>query len=85
MYWLAHQEGLIANGSVHAGLRTRLAGPDDNTLDDAQGWHRIASDDIAPDRLGPAGVSSAILDAIGTDRPVYLSVDVRIAVFRSVL
>lgn len=26
MYWMAGQEGLIANGSVHAGLRTRLSG-----------------------------------------------------------
>lgn len=76
MYWLAWKEGLIANGSVHAGLRTRLTDIGDYETDDSQGWTRIASDDISPDKLGPSGVAKAIMDAIGTERPVYLSVDI---------
>lgn len=76
MYWLAWKEGLIANNSVHAGLRTRLGGLEDNESDEAQGWTRIASDEIANDALGPAGIAQAILSTIGTESPVYLSVDI---------
>ena len=76
MYWLAWKEGLIANNSVHAGLRTRLSGQEDNENDDSQGWVRIASDSIAYDDLGPSGIASTIMDTIGTEKPVYLSVDI---------
>lgn len=76
MYWLAWKEGLIANGSVHAGLRTRLSGIRDNEDDDLQGWTRIESDAVGCDRLGPAGVARQIMDAIGSEKPVYLSVDI---------
>lgn len=77
MFWLACQEGLIRNGSsVHAGLRTRLAGDDygDYEDDEQQGWLRIESDEI--DEVGPAGVAAAIMGRIGTEAPVYLSVDI---------
>ena len=76
MYWLAWKEGLIANGSVHAGLRTRLAGVGDYDNDDSQGWLRIESDAIACDALGPAGVAEKIMVTIGNQKPVYLSVDI---------
>lgn len=78
MFWLAGREGLIANGSVHAGLRTRLIGIEDNESDSLQGWTRIQSDDIALDRLGPAGVAKKIMDTIGTEKPVLLSIDIDI-------
>lgn len=77
MFWIASQEGLIMNGSsVHAGLRTRLSGDDwgDNEDDEAQGFLRITADDI--DDLGPKGIIKAILARIGTEVPVYLSVDI---------
>ncbi|KAH7028318.1 arginase family-domain-containing protein [Macrophomina phaseolina] len=77
MFWLAATEGLIANGSsVHAGLRTRLAGDDETDWadDSAQGWHRISTDDI--DEIGPKGVIESILKNVGTEVPVYLSVDI---------
>jgi agmatinase len=76
MFWLAGIEGLIANGSsVHAGLRTRLAGGDysDNEDDTTQGWERITSDDI--DDIGTRGVIDRILSRVGTETPVYLSVE----------
>ncbi|KFY97912.1 hypothetical protein V498_01799 [Pseudogymnoascus sp. VKM F-4517 (FW-2822)] len=78
MYWIASNEGLIANGSsVHAGLRTRLSGNgwDDYDDDDRQGFFRISADDI-DDIGGPAGVAKLIVETIGTEIPVYLSVDI---------
>jgi len=77
MFWLASQEGLILNGSsVHAGLRTRLSGVDFSDYDDdsAQGFLRIEADDI--DDIGPKGIVELIMQRIGTDVPVYLSVDI---------
>ncbi|KAF2018596.1 Arginase/deacetylase [Aaosphaeria arxii CBS 175.79] len=77
MFWLAATEGLITNGSsVHAGLRTRLSGDnDDDYKDDTQqGWVRIAADDI--DDIGTKGVIQTIMDRVGTETPVYLSIDI---------
>ncbi|OAL50771.1 Arginase/deacetylase [Pyrenochaeta sp. DS3sAY3a] len=77
MFWIAATEGLIANGSsVHAGLRTRLSGDEaeDYADDTQQGWIRIATDDI--DEIGVKGVIESILNRVGTDTPVYLSIDI---------
>lgn len=75
MFWLAHNESLITKDkSVHAGLRTRLTNIGDNEDDDAQGWVRIACDDI--DDMGVAGVAEKILSHVGTETPVYLSIDI---------
>ncbi|KAK7923239.1 hypothetical protein PG985_007310 [Apiospora marii] len=78
MFWLAGQEGLVSNSSsqpnVHAGLRTRLSGLDDYVDDDAQNWHRIVSDDM--DDLGTRGVIDRIMETLGTEDPVYLSLDI---------
>ena len=77
MFWIASNEGLIANSSsVHAGLRSRLGGDDysDYDNDSSQGFLRISSDDI--EDLGTAGIINAIMDRMGTERPVYLSVDI---------
>ncbi|KAH8589325.1 arginase family-domain-containing protein [Bisporella sp. PMI_857] len=78
MFWIASNEGLILNGSsVHAGLRTRLSGDDwdDFADDERQGFLRISADDI-DDVGGPAGVVKLIMNRIGTETPVYLSVDI---------
>jgi agmatinase len=78
MFWIASNEGLILNGSsVHAGLRTRLSGDgwDDYVDDQRQGFLRISADDI-DDLGGPKGVVKAILERIGMEVPVYLSVDI---------
>ncbi|KAI1755400.1 Arginase/deacetylase [Xylaria castorea] len=82
MFWLAGQEGLLANtssgggASVHAGLRTRLSGDGfgDFEDDDSQGWIRFTADDI--DDLGTQGIVRNIMDTLGTEDPVYLSVDI---------
>lgn len=75
MFWLGWKEGLIASPSVHAGLRTRLQDEGDNESDSAQGWLRIGSDDITSPG-GPASIAQKIIDTIGTEAPVYLSVDI---------
>ncbi|KAI0435102.1 agmatinase [Xylaria sp. FL1042] len=86
MFWLAGQEGLLYNSSspssdgggpsVHAGLRTRLSGDGfgDFEDDDKQGWVRLSADDI--DEMGTAGIVSKIMETLGTEDPVYLSVDI---------
>ncbi|KAK5946669.1 hypothetical protein PMZ80_000812 [Knufia obscura] len=77
MFWIASNEGLILNSSsVHAGLRTRLSGDDfgDYHDDDRQGFLRIETDDI--DVLGVNGIVRTILDTIGTETPLYLSIDI---------
>jgi agmatinase len=78
MFWIASNEGLILNGSsVHAGIRTRLSGDGwgDYEDDTRQGFMRISTDDI-DDLGGPLGVAEAIMARIGTEVPVYLSVDI---------
>ncbi|KAL2354121.1 arginase family-domain-containing protein [Cryomyces antarcticus] len=77
MFWLAAKEGLIANtSSVHAGLRTRISGDDDaDWVDDTQqGWKRILTDDI--DDIGTRGIIDSIMQRVGTEYPVYLSIDI---------
>ncbi|KAK3380254.1 arginase family-domain-containing protein [Lasiosphaeria ovina] len=88
MFWLAGNEGLLANASagpsVHAGLRTRLSGDgwDDFDDDTRQNWVRLSADDI--DDIGTSGIVKAILDSFATPSgkgeeaaaPVYLSVDI---------
>lgn len=80
MFWMANQEGLLPNSSslpsVHAGLRTRLGGTDwaDNIDDTAQNWIRFSADEI--DEVGVQGIIDGIMSALGTENPVYLSVDI---------
>ncbi|KAF2486829.1 arginase family-domain-containing protein [Neohortaea acidophila] len=75
MFWIAHNESLIQKGkSVHGGLRTRLTGIEDNEDDDAQGWLRFTADDI--DDLGVATMARRIVEHVGTETPVYLSIDI---------
>ncbi|KAF2722556.1 Arginase/deacetylase [Polychaeton citri CBS 116435] len=75
MFWMAQNESLIAKGkSVHAGLRTRLSGIEDNEDDDAQGWIRFSTDDI--DDIGATGIAKQIVKHVGTETPVYLSIDI---------
>ncbi|KAK5989070.1 Guanidinobutyrase [Cladobotryum mycophilum] len=80
MFWMAHQEGLLSNtssqASVHAGLRTRLSGTDmsDHEDDSRQNWVRFAADDI--DEIGTKGIINGIMKTLGTEDPVYLSIDI---------
>jgi agmatinase len=46
----------------------------DNEDDDAQGWIRFTTDDM--DDIGHASMSKQIVDHVGTETPVYLSIDI---------
>lgn len=76
MFWLANHEGLLSNSSleqsVHAGLRTRLTGEINKEDDTAQNWRRFSADDI--DIVGTQGIIDGIMETLGTESPVYLSV-----------
>ncbi|THV89866.1 Arginase/deacetylase, partial [Aureobasidium pullulans] len=77
VFWNAAREGLLADGScIHAGLRTRLTGTSfqDYKNDVQQGFMQIEVDDI--DRWGVEGIAERILTRVGTEVPVYLSIDV---------
>jgi agmatinase len=56
--------------------KQRLSGDgwDDFADDERQGFLRIEADDI--DDIGPKGIIEAIMSRIGTEIPVYLSVDI---------
>ena len=74
MFWIASNEGLIRNDSVHGGLRTRLLDWEDYEDDTRQGFLQINADDI--DDLGTQGIIDAIMQRVGKETPVYLSVDI---------
>ncbi|KAJ7070502.1 arginase deacetylase [Mycena amicta] len=71
--YLAHQEGIITNTSIHAGVRTRLAGPQDLENDEQVGFQVISADDI--DELGVPEIVGRIRERVGSG-PVYLSLDI---------
>ncbi|KAJ7762385.1 Arginase/deacetylase [Mycena maculata] len=72
-FYLAQQEGLISNTSIHAGIRCKLAGVVDLENDEAVGFQLITTDDI--DDLGIKEIIRRIRERVGSS-PVYLSVDI---------
>ncbi|KAI0976801.1 arginase [Xylaria arbuscula] len=70
---IAHEEGLIRNTSIHAGIRAPLAKPKGDIKNDERcGFARITARDL--DRLGTSGIISQIRDRVVG--PVYISVDI---------
>ncbi|KIK70590.1 hypothetical protein GYMLUDRAFT_209871 [Collybiopsis luxurians FD-317 M1] len=72
-FFIAKNEGLISNSSIHAGIRCKLGGEEDLENDKAVGFQIISGDDL--DDLGTAEIIRQIRKRIG-DRPVYLSLDI---------
>ncbi|KAJ3572212.1 hypothetical protein NP233_g3237 [Leucocoprinus birnbaumii] len=72
-FYLAREENLIANNSVHAGIRCKLAGLTDLENDAEVGFQIISTDDI--DEFGVPAIIKSIRERIG-DSPVYLSLDI---------
>lgn len=72
---LAHEEGLILNSSIHAGIRAPVMRPKDKDIkhDRKCGFTIVTARDL--DRLGVAGVVERIRDRVG-DSKVYVSVDI---------
>ncbi|RDX51001.1 Arginase/deacetylase [Lentinus brumalis] len=72
-FYLAAEEGLMTNTSIHAGIRTKLAGPADIENDQEVGFQLISTDDI--DDYGVAEIIKRIRARVGNS-PVYLSLDI---------
>ncbi|CAL1694028.1 unnamed protein product [Somion occarium] len=72
-FYLAKEEGLMSNHSIHAGIRCKLAGIEDLKNDDEVGFQLISADDI--DDLGVNEIIRRIRERIG-NTPVYLSLDI---------
>ncbi|KAF9469761.1 Arginase/deacetylase [Collybia nuda] len=72
-FYLAQEEGLISNNSIHAGIRCKLEGVSDLENDRAVGFQLISTDDI--DDLGIPEIIRRIRKRVG-NTPVYLSLDI---------
>ncbi|EKM61356.1 uncharacterized protein PHACADRAFT_83422 [Phanerochaete carnosa HHB-10118-sp] len=72
-FFLAHEEGLMTNTSVHAGIRGKLTGTGDLENDDTAGFTIISTDDI--DDYGVNEIIKRIRERVGNS-PVYLSLDI---------
>ncbi|SLM35199.1 agmatinase 1 [Lasallia pustulata] len=74
-FYHAHGEGLLANDSnIHAGIRTTLSGPSDYEHDGYCGFEIVEAREI--DTIGMMGIVRKILERVGTEKPVYLSIDI---------
>ncbi|OTB19114.1 hypothetical protein K445DRAFT_313989 [Daldinia sp. EC12] len=71
---IAHEEGLIRNSSIHAGIRAPIMREKDDMKNDVRcGFATVKARDL--DRVGTAGVISQIKERVG-DSKVYISVDI---------
>lgn len=71
---IAHEEGLIGNASIHAGIRAPIARPAGDLRNDVRcGFHMIKARDI--DHIGVKGIIEKIKERVG-DSKVYISVDI---------
>uniref|UniRef100_A0A0W0G4K1 Putative Arginase/deacetylase n=1 Tax=Moniliophthora roreri TaxID=221103 RepID=A0A0W0G4K1_MONRR len=72
-FHVAHEEGLISNHSIHAGIRGKLGGLVDLEIDASTGFQLISADDI--DNLGIPEIIRHVRTRVG-NMPVYLSFDI---------
>ena len=71
---IAHEEGLIRNASIHAGIRAPLMRREGDLRNDVRcGFEIIRARDI--DRIGIDGIIQKVKDRVG-DSKVYVSVDI---------
>ena len=74
-FYHAHGEGLLANDTnIHAGIRTTLSGLGDYDNDGYCGFEIVEAREI--DTIGTKGVIEKIRKRVGTEKPVYLSIDI---------
>ena len=74
-FWHAHEQGLLANDTnIHAGIRTTLSGMSDYDNDGYCGFEIVEAREI--DTIGMKGIIKKIRDRVGTEKPVYLSIDI---------
>jgi len=72
-FYIAREEGLLSNTSVHAGIRCKMIDEADLIQDEDVGFNVISTDDI--DDIGIKEVIRRIRARIA-DNPVYLSLDI---------
>lgn len=71
---IAHEEGLISNSSIHAGIRGVVSKRNGDIKNDRKcGFDLVTARDI--DRLGVHGIINKLKERIG-DANVYISVDI---------
>jgi agmatinase len=71
---LAHEEGLILNNSIHAGIRAPFGSKKGDLRNDARcGFEIVRARDI--DRIGVSGVIEKLKNRVGHSK-VYISVDI---------
>lgn len=74
-FYHAHDQGLLANDTnIHAGIRTTLSGLSDYDNDGYCGFEIVEAREI--DEIGMSGIIKKIRDRVGTEKPVYLSIDI---------
>ncbi|KAI4120919.1 MAG: hypothetical protein LQ347_007002, partial [Umbilicaria vellea] len=74
-FYHAHAEGLLANDTnIHAGIRTTLSGLSDYDHDGYCGFEIVEAREI--DTIGMHGIIRKIRERVGTEKPVYLSIDI---------
>lgn len=68
-------EGLLKNDTnIHGGIRTTLSGPSDYDTDGYCGFEIVEAREI--DTIGTEGIIRKIRNRVGTESPVYLSIDI---------
>ena len=71
---IAHEEGLIKNSSVHAGIRAPVSNPKyDIKHDKACGFNILTARDL--DKMGTQGIIDKLKDRVAGSK-VYISVDI---------
>lgn len=71
---IAHEEGLIRNTSIHAGIRAPVSRPKGDLRNDRRcGFEIVMARDI--DRIGVPGIIERLKKRVGDSR-VYISVDI---------
>ena len=71
---IAHEEGLVRNTSIHAGIRAPVIRPKEDLRNDLRcGFEMIKARDI--DRIGVHGVIEKLKKRVGSTK-VYISVDI---------
>ncbi|KAF9531888.1 arginase deacetylase [Crepidotus variabilis] len=80
-FYLAKEEGLLAQNNIHAGIRCKMTGIADMVNDETVGFQAITADDL--DDIGSGEIINKIKKRIG-DSPVYLSLDIDVIGMKSV-
>ncbi|KAF8560157.1 hypothetical protein OG21DRAFT_33842 [Imleria badia] len=81
-FYIANEEGLIANTSIHVGIRGKFQSIDGIGDDESMGFYFITTDDI--DDYGVVSFVERIRKRVG-DTPVYLSLDIDILAWHPVM